>query len=64
MKDPRLGWIPQLPDQRDFLFVPLGITLRKLPNRVDLRAGGPPVFDQGDIGSCTANAIATAVQFA
>ena len=59
-----LGWRPDLPDPRDHLFsTPLG-TLRTLPATVDLRPGCPPVYDQGEIGSCTANAIAGAIQFA
>jgi C1A family cysteine protease len=28
----------------------------KLPKSVDLRSKCPPIFDQGDLGSCTANA--------
>jgi len=34
-----------------------------LPPRVDLRPQSPPVYDQGQLGSCTANAIAGAIQF-
>ena len=30
---------------------------------MDLRRRCPPVYDQGDLGSCTANAIAAALQF-
>jgi C1A family cysteine protease len=30
---------------------------------VDLRAGCPPVYDQGELGSCTANAIGAAIEF-
>ena len=37
--------------------------LRKLPPRVDLTPKCPPVYDQGELGSCTANAIAAALQF-
>jgi C1A family cysteine protease len=37
--------------------------LGPLPSNVDLRGGCPPVYDQGDLGSCTANAIAGALQF-
>jgi C1A family cysteine protease len=37
--------------------------LRQLPASADLRPQCPPVYDQGRIGSCTANAIAAAVQF-
>jgi C1A family cysteine protease len=38
-------------------------TLAALPPRVDLRPVCPAVVDQGDLGSCTANAIAGALQF-
>jgi len=58
----RYGWIPDRPDQRDFR-----LTLRQtigLPAAVDLRPSCPPVFDQGDLGSCTANAIVAAMMMA
>jgi C1A family cysteine protease len=35
----------------------------KLPSRVDLRPLCPPVEDQGELGSCTANALAGALEF-
>jgi C1A family cysteine protease len=38
--------------------------IRKLPESVDLRPGCPPVYDQGQLGSCTANAIGGALEFA
>lgn len=55
------GWKPDVPDQRDFAFqVPLNI---KLPLVVDLRPLMPPVYNQGDLGSCTANAAGAALQY-
>lgn len=36
---------------------------RILPQKVDLRPKMPPVYDQGDLGSCTANAICGVVQY-
>jgi|SRR5215203_4214069 len=57
------GWIPDLPDRRDRAFATRRATLRALPPRVDLRAGCPPVYDQGQLGSCTAQAIAAVLQF-
>jgi len=60
----RYGWIPDLPDRRDRIFVARPATLRALPPRVDLRAQHPPVYDQGPLGSCTAQAIAAALEFA
>jgi C1A family cysteine protease len=59
----RYGWKPDLPDPRDFNFAATAKTLAKLPKSVDLRNGCPPVYDQGQLGSCTGNAIAAAFQF-
>lgn len=57
------GWIPDLPDQRDEGYVvPIEI-VRALPQAVDLRAHCPPVYNQGSLGSCTANALAAAIAF-
>ena len=59
----RYGWRPDLPDHRDLLFsAPLG-TVGALPPSADLREGCPPVYDQGQLGSCTANAIGGAIEF-
>lgn len=57
------GWIPDLPDARDHLFATRPETVGTLPPAVDLRQQCPPVYDQGRIGSCTANAIAGAFEF-
>jgi len=57
------GWIPDLPDQRDFVFLAPRAMTKKLPAMADLRAQCPPVYDQGELGSCTANAIAAAHEF-
>jgi len=59
----KYGWIPDLPDKRDHAYAAPHATLLKLPDTVDLRSQCPPVYDQGQLGSCTANAIAGAVQF-
>jgi C1A family cysteine protease len=59
----RYGWRPDLPDQRDFNYVVPFATAAALPTKVDLRPGCPPVYDQGQLGSCTANAIAGAIEF-
>ncbi len=55
------GWMPDVPDHRDLVYAAARITT--LPPSVDLRSGCPPVYDQGQLGSCTANAIAAAIQF-
>jgi C1A family cysteine protease len=57
------GWIPDVPDQRDHLYAAPPQYLAALPASADLRAKCPPVYDQGALGSCTANAIAGAVEF-
>src|SRR6478609_9111548 len=59
----RFGWIPDLPDQRDVFFSAPAPMLASLPASVDLRPQCPPVYDQGQLGSCTANAIGAGVQF-
>jgi C1A family cysteine protease len=63
MADYALGWQPDLPDHRDLVYTAPMPMLRKLPPKVDLRRKCPPVYDQAHLGSCTANAIAGAVQF-
>jgi len=57
------GWTPDLPDQRDRMYSAPLRRLGALPPSVDLRNVCPPVVDQGELGSCTANAIAGALQF-
>lgn len=57
------GWLPDLPDHRDFVYAAPSGVLRKLPAGVDLTSKCPPVYDQGELGSCTANAIGAAHQF-
>jgi C1A family cysteine protease len=59
----RYGWIPDLPDGRDRLYSAPLPTLMALPPSADLRPQCPPVLDQGQLGSCTANAIANAHLF-
>src|SRR5262249_45386698 len=55
------GWRPQLPDARDRLYM---ARLKDLPPaEYDLRPSMPAVYDQGQLGSCTGNAIAAAMEF-
>lgn len=77
-----MGWLPDLPDHRDYtirkahatsghpsramheiltrlkLFIPEGASLseKEFPSKVDLRDHCSPIEDQGNLGSCTANA--------
>lgn len=57
------GWVPDLPDQRDYLYKVLKPKPRKLPSQVDLRPLCSRMEDQGALGSCTANALAGALEF-
>ena len=59
----RYGWIPDLPDHRDLLFAAPPSVLLKLPAKINLTSHSPEVYDQGQIGSCTANAIGAAIEF-
>lgn len=59
----RYGWRPDLPDQRDHLFAVPPATAARLPAAIDLRPKCPPVLNQGELGSCTANALANAHLF-
>ena len=56
------GWRPDLPDHRDHRFS-LPTVPASLPNFVDLRGGFPTVYNQQALGSCTANAIASVLEF-
>ncbi|CAE7660430.1 unnamed protein product, partial [Symbiodinium necroappetens] len=69
----KFGWIPDMPDHRDkhltFSSVEAPSSIKKKSDGakeiVDLRPenGGFPIFDQGHLGSCTANALAAAFHF-
>jgi hypothetical protein len=60
----RYGWVPDLPDARDHLYAAPPAYIGNLPSSVNLRSGCPTeIYDQGQLGSCTANAIVAAIQF-
>ena len=77
-KKHRMGWKPDLPDIRDYtttrpeisnLLRKVGISSDKsyqtenLPEKVDLRRWCSPIEDQGNLGSCTANAGAGLLEY-
>lgn len=71
------GWLPPVPDLRDYtedqneiaqlagtLGVPTrGLKAPPLPAQVDLRQWCSPIEDQGQLGSCTANAAVGVVEY-
>ncbi len=57
------GWRPDLPDFRDFAYAAPVHVLQQLPPTVDLSLQSPGVYDQRSLGSCTAQAIAAALEF-
>lgn len=59
----KFGWKPDRPDFRDFKLADYEPVLATLPASVDLRSQMPPIYDQGQLGSCTANSIGAGVQF-
>ena len=59
----KYGWLPDIPDQRDRMFFAARPVMFKLPPCVDLRRIMPPIYNQLELGSCTANASCAAVQY-
>jgi len=62
----RWGWKPDRPDSRDIPYMalrPMTSAPIELPPLVDLRVWCPEVYDQGSLGSCTAQAIIGAYEF-
>jgi C1A family cysteine protease len=63
IKNRKYSWIPDVPDQRDFIYAAVMRRLRTLPSKVDLRQACSPVEDQSRLGSCTANALVGLLEF-
>jgi C1A family cysteine protease len=63
-KNERYGWVPDLPDPRDHIYNLEETILQAphLPPKFSLRKEMPPVYNQGELGSCTANAIAAILE--
>jgi len=55
----RYGWVR---DVRDFVYQRRFHT-KDVPEKVDLRKFYPPVYEQGKLGSCSANAIAAGLEY-
>lgn len=57
------GWVPDRPDYRDKLYAAIAAPPKKLPSKVDLCETCSHVENQGQLGSCTANALAGNLEF-
>ena len=57
------GWLPDRPDQRDMYYSAIAAPPKKLPSSVDLRPVCSSVENQGQLGSCTANALVGNLEF-
>jgi len=68
-----MGWIPDVPSVQDYTASHAAVqpmlaktclsTTAALPNRVDLRPYFPPVWDQQELGACTAHAAAALIGY-
>lgn len=59
----KFGWKPPLADVRDVIFSSTLKFLKEIPKKVDLSEKFPEVYDQGELGSCTANAVCGIVDY-
>ena len=57
------GWKRDVPDERDLVHKFTLMQTQQDIKVVDLRKNCPPIYNQGKLGSCTANAIAAAYEF-
>lgn len=62
-RKPVYGWLPDIPDHRDHLYGAIRPVPARLPAKIDLRPFCSPVENQQELGSCTANALAGALEF-
>jgi C1A family cysteine protease len=63
LKNIKLGWKPDPIDSRDKVMSFKAVNLDNLPKKVDLRPNCSSVENQTTIGSCTANAVAGALEY-
>lgn len=56
------GWKKQRPDHKDVNYH-LAVSAAPLASSIDLRPEAPRIEDQGEIGSCTANASTSAMEY-
>lgn len=58
----RYGWKKDIPDPRDYLYRDTKVDIT-IPDKVDLRPACSSVEEQGQLSSCTANALAGNLEF-
>lgn len=56
------GWQPDRPDFRDVMYTDIS-SQAALPSKFSMRSGFPSCYDQGELGSCTANALCGGVAY-
>lgn len=61
MKIKKYGWHRDMPDPRDLKYV--APHMASLPDNLDMRDQMPDVYDQGNLGSCTAHATSAIIHF-
>ena len=59
---PKYHWVADTPDPRDLIYQ-VSTSIATPPATVDLRSHCSPIDDQGQLGSCTGNAIAGAIDY-
>lgn len=57
----KFGWKRDIPDARDHKYKVMAPVA--LPPMIDLRSLCPPIYDQGQLGSCASNAMGAIFQF-
>jgi C1A family cysteine protease len=64
-KTARYGWRPDLPDPRDRIFnlEEKVMLATAVPGKADLSPQMPPIYDQGQLGSCTGNGVARCLEY-
>ena len=63
LKKHSYGWVPDIPDARDFLYTAIKARRLRLSAQVDLRKHCSKIENQGALGSCTAQALAGNLEF-
>jgi C1A family cysteine protease len=59
----RYNWKPDKKDHRDFILKLTAPPHAPLPSKIDLRSNCSPIVDQGQLGSCTANALSALIEY-